>query len=78
MSVDFTQVTQRNAALKIAQDQMEQTTTAQNVQMLIQITANRNALLGEHGSAKSASLVDAADKLLLKWVNGLEGKNDDG
>lgn len=71
--LDLTGASQRNAALKIAADMKEQTATVQNVQLLIQIVANRAALYGEHGSAKSASIVDAADQLLLKWINGLQG-----
>ena len=71
--LDLAGVSQREKALKIASAQIEQTATAQNVQLLIQIVANRAVMVGDCGSAKSASIVEAADKLLLKWINGLQG-----
>lgn len=71
--LDLTGVSQRDKALNIASAQIEQTATVQNVQLLIQLVVNRAALCGDLGSAKSASIVDAADKLLLKWINGLQG-----
>ncbi len=61
----------RAAMMRQAQEAQRKQETMQIASICTQIVVNRDKLCGEAGSAKSASIAEAAERILLSWFNGL-------